>query len=391
MLKEGFHLICMSPTTQYLLQACTSFLTNLAFNTITNPFTFITAKIIHKNTTTSSSIAKLLSHSIMHFKTHSSISSPSCQHMAYRVITRTRFPKQKIYKRHVIKTTSDGAPLFLDQLSTIPSQVNGAILVSPGIAGNTFSPCIRIWQHLATALNMHVYVYNRRGHITNVHTYVKPPTWTNHQDMHDVVTFLRQTQQYTQIIGIGYSAGSPHILDYASRYHTNAFDLIFTVSSAMDFVVMCDYLKRHPFTDNLLGSMYHHILKQFNIETPASSCLTDIDECVARHMGYNSAYEYHVHSQPTTYMKYIKTPTICIISKDDDIMCDQTSKFLTQAAQENENVVAIITTKGGHLGWVTHDMKLWVEENVIFNTIAGLRTRTTQSEKGIPSGVAVRS
>lgn len=87
------------------------------------------------------------------------------------------------------------------------------------------------------------------------------------------------------------------------------------------------------------------------------------DTFTAPYMGFNSAVEYYSNAGSINRLPNIKIPLLAINSEDDPVV-GETSKNLQNVILNNENVMYISTSLGGHLAYLTSDNDSFITEPV---------------------------
>lgn len=72
---------------------------------------------------------------------------------------------------------------------------------------------------------------------------------------------------------------------------------------------------------------------------------------------------YRDHSCIST-MPAIAVPLLCLNAADDPLMDPMVARCGDQFADTNPNIVSVVTSHGGHLGWVTGYRKQWMSSAV---------------------------
>jgi len=81
--------------------------------------------------------------------------------------------------------------------------------------------------------------------------------------------------------------------------------------------------------------------------------------------GFKSAQDYYAKSSAKQYLKYIKTPTLIIHSKDDPFM---TPEVIPTKEELSAFTTLELTQRGGHVGFVSGSLfkpKYWLEEKIV--------------------------
>ena len=73
--------------------------------------------------------------------------------------------------------------------------------------------------------------------------------------------------------------------------------------------------------------------------------------------GHLDAY-YRANSSRDWYA-HVDVPLLCMESRDDPIIADHLPEIPIAASRSNPNVLAIVTERGGHVGWMTDVGESW--------------------------------
>ena len=90
------------------------------------------------------------------------------------------------------------------------------------------------------------------------------------------------------------------------------------------------------------------------------------DQVVAKLHGFKNVHHYYTLSSSRQYLHKIKTPTLLIHSMDDPFM---TSNVLPSVEELSANVTLEVTSKGGHVGFISGKNPLkpeyWLEQRIL--------------------------
>ncbi|KAL6927711.1 hypothetical protein ACO0SA_004334 [Hanseniaspora valbyensis] len=87
------------------------------------------------------------------------------------------------------------------------------------------------------------------------------------------------------------------------------------------------------------------------------------DTFTAPYMGFKNAVEYYSNAGSINRLPNIKIPLL-VINAEDDPVVGETSKNLKNAVLNNENVMYISTSLGGHLAYLTSNNDSWITKPI---------------------------
>lgn len=310
------------------------------------------------------------------FNVHTTFHSPSIQSIMSKIISRRN--KGHLI-RYIIKTSTDEQELPIDCFDQ-DGEIKGILFLTHGLAGNSNETYIQHWKNYCDKENLQGIIYNRRASVLPLNEKAtRLPKYTDNDDLRDVFNFinLRFGNDFP-IYGVGYSAGGPHLIAYEAS-NPGTFKGIVMVCSAIDLVSMSSYLQTKAYDiDRVLGSLMSYIYRtgcgQTFIKDKINgiSNITDMDIITSKLHGYSNVHAYYLDVQPLDKLLQINTPILHISSQDDPLLCPKTFPTIIDICNKKQNIQAIITTYGGHIGCVTNDSTLYVEDIVIPQFIANL-------------------
>lgn len=288
---------------------------------------------------------------------------------------------------HVL-IADDGQEIHLNILNRYAPQPKAIAFLTHGVSGSCES--MAPWYEYAIENDLVVVVYTRRWHQTSKPTAIQPPpspTATprlpSHADIQDcalTMTYVNATYPNIPIIGIGYSAGGPHLVKYA--YHTEEtttttlpkFEALAIVSCASDFSATAQYFdspKGMP-TNMMLREQLKRIYDEnpnLPIETKQAikytRTFTELDRVLAPARGYKTVDDFYLDTSPLPVLYKLKTPLLYIVSEDDPMLFPKAYDDIKHVCDANPGITGIFTSKGGHLGWLDKNLTSWVDQVIL--------------------------
>ncbi len=266
--------------------------------------------------------------------------------------------------------SNDMQPLAIDWINEEATDPRAVIIINPGMNGDIESFYVLPWFSISREKNYVVAMLNRRGCIKERPMTIKATrfcSYTDNMDMNQVYKMIDRMYPNVPKIGVGYSAGGNHIAKSLTLPNL-PLDAAVIISCANDIMRSYDYLKHDPLFDGILSrgvrqiaETHGHIPIYRGIESMKR--LTEIDATVAIRLGYEGVDDYYKAQSSHEELACTSIPTLCIVSKDD-FMLGTTASLYAEVAKKNENIIAVITEQGGHMGWLQDDMKSWMDSVV---------------------------
>ena len=109
------------------------------------------------------------------------------------------------------------------------------------------------------------------------------------------------------------------------------------------------------------SSMDQTFTKTLHSALNPTKTIAQIDQFMAPHflrntketteVGFADAEEYWKDASSIRYMSEIQTPTLLLVSQDDDLINTSMHQYLHHCVSTNPNITVVETRCGGHLGW----------------------------------------
>ncbi|KAD3641407.1 hypothetical protein E3N88_30631 [Mikania micrantha] len=256
-------------------------------------------------------------------------------------------------KRECLRTPDDGT-VTLDWVS--------------GDAGNLPGNTPILLHMLVRARNKgwRVVVFNSRGCADSPVTTPQMYSASFLGDLDAVVNHVVARYPKANLYGVGWSMGANLLVQYLGKEAggrrfsgavsmCNPFDL---VMSDEDLCKGFNRIYNRSLAKALSGILKKHLMLfediggDYNIPLAANAqTIRDYDDGLTRvSFGFKSVDEYLQNSCSANFIKYVRTPLLCIQAKNDPIAPDRA--IPREDIKGNPNCLLVVTPKGGHLGWV---------------------------------------
>ncbi|KAK9053084.1 hypothetical protein SSX86_029714 [Deinandra increscens subsp. villosa] len=271
-------------------------------------------------------------------------------------------------KRECLRTEDDGT-VTLDWVSGDAGSLPGnspILLLLPGLSGGSDDSYVRHMLVRARNKGWRVVVFNSRGCADSPVTTPQMYSASFLGDLDAVVNHVGSRYPKANLYGVGWSMGANILVQYLGKEAgarrlsgavsmCNPFDL---VMSDEDLCKGFNRIYNSSLAKALSGILKKHLMLfediggDYNIPLAANAqTIRDYDEGLTRvSFGFKSVDEYLQNSCSANYIKYVRTPLLCIQAKNDPIAPDRA--IPREDIKENPNCLLIVTPKGGHLGWV---------------------------------------
>ncbi|KAL5056585.1 hypothetical protein RYX36_037267 [Vicia faba] len=268
--------------------------------------------------------------------------------------------------------TDDGGSVALDWVSgderRLPRDAPLVILL-PGLTGGSEDSYVRHMLVRAATKAWRVVVFNSRGCGDSPVTTPQFYSASFLGDMRQVVSHVSARYPDANLYAVGWSLGANILVRYLGHQSHNS-PLSGAVSLCNPFnLVLSDQDFRKGFNkiydkalSKALRNIFHkHALLfqdiggQYNIPLVANAkSVREFDDGLTRvSFGFNSVDEYYFNSSSSDSIKHVQTPLLCIQAANDPIAPSR--GIPRQDIKENPNCLLVVTSKGGHLGWVAGD------------------------------------
>lgn len=266
--------------------------------------------------------------------------------------------------------TDDNQTLVLKYFNMEGAKKRGVVVLIPGIGGTT-KECYNVpWYEMCRRNGLIGVVVNRRGFLDdnamNLRSARRLPTHADTEDMCIALDHIAHKFADLPRFALGYSAGGNHLIKcLGSLSVARQRELVTAVAS-----ISCnnEIMKTHRFLrssrmfDTILSMGVNGIVRRnrfpFTREALARPSLTRVDTCIARASGFDTVQQYYEHCSSTKEAYDIAVPMLLLFSTDDPLL-DGMSEFAHDLAQKNENVIAVMTKRGGHVAWIQDDYTSW--------------------------------
>lgn len=280
--------------------------------------------------------------------------------------------REKVIYRREYCTLSDNTNIALDIRDPIIVKDKTPILfVCHGLYGTADNGLVRELSHILT--DYRIIVYTRRGHGgTKLHC--KFPTHTDIEDMDEVVKHIHSQYPDTDIIGFGYSAGANLIVKYAGAVPGHPFKKVLSISNGYhinEITNNCSWVVSQLLMYYMYLFMDKHVndlkdlcaRKKIRINWDKILCcnsIQDIDaETAAKLNGYSCVEDYYEDCSSYNWLEKVNVPILCMSSLDDPVITRTMNYHSIKIAFQNKNIIAVITKKGGHVGWIDRYAHSW--------------------------------
>jgi len=221
------------------------------------------------------------------------------------------------------------------------------VLICPGIGGrSTDISVLNLVSHFSKTFS--VCVYNRENTLAL-------PSKANVQELHDVIQCITHPNRHglarvVHVVGI--SASGNLVLKYAGEVENNRVKSIIAISNAVDLVAMRSKFTFEKWVDYALYEKNGHWF-----HTPSIIALENA--MLYRDTSYTSIYDCYSKNSSRHDLKHIVTPTLYLASRDDPFLDKHQFELMIEATKENPYINVILTSHGGHVGWVSRTTNAW--------------------------------
>ncbi|XP_027355507.1 embryogenesis-associated protein EMB8 [Abrus precatorius] len=274
-------------------------------------------------------------------------------------------------RRHCLRT-QDGGAVALDWVSGDDRRLppdSPLLILLPGLTGGSEDAYVRHMLVRARSNGWRVVVFNSRGCGDSPVTTPQFYSASFLGDMHEVVSHVTTRYPSANVYAVGWSLGANILVRYLGQESHNC-PLSGAVSLCNPFnLVVADEDFRKGFNivyDKALSKALCKIFKkhallfediggEYNIPLAANAkSVREFDDGLTRvSFGFKSVDEYYSNSSSSDSIKHVKTPLLCIQAANDPIAPYR--GIPREDIKENPNCLLIVTSKGGHLGWVAGD------------------------------------
>ncbi|KAK7263966.1 hypothetical protein RJT34_31566 [Clitoria ternatea] len=268
--------------------------------------------------------------------------------------------------------TQDGGAVALDWVSGDDRRLppdSPLLILLPGLTGGSEDAYVRHMLVRARSNGWRVVVFNSRGCGDSPVTTPQFYSASFLGDMREVVSHVTARYPNANVYAVGWSLGANILVRYLGQESHNC-PLSGAVSLCNPFnLVVADEDFRKGFNkiyDKALSKALCKIFKkhallfediggEYNIPLAAKAkSVREFDDGLTRvSFGFKSVDEYYSNSSSSDSIKHVKTPLLCIQAANDPIAPYR--GVPREDIEENPNCLLVVTSKGGHLGWVAGD------------------------------------
>lgn len=191
------------------------------------------------------------------------------------------------------------------------------------------------------------------------------------KDFHEMFTYVKMKNKGSKIIPIGHSYGANSIVNYLA-FNQNDPDILAGIGLAnplnielssnkilgsfADHVLMYGFLKRIKNNKPAIQMIQEKFGIDYDAVMSTKSLLQFENSFTVKMFGYKDLQEYQYSTSSVRKLKDLTCPFLMINSKDDPFVAEKALPM--DIHNENENIIFILTQKGGHLGWTSGLFKL---------------------------------
>uniref|UniRef100_UPI00398E4154 phospholipase ABHD3 n=1 Tax=Pristiophorus japonicus TaxID=55135 RepID=UPI00398E4154 len=280
------------------------------------------------------------------------------------------------YRNELIKT-ADGGHISLDwsdndDNALYPvSATRPTILILPGLTGTSKESYILHMVKESEILGYRCVVFNNRG--VSGERLLTPRTYcaANTEDLETVISHVQKTFAEAPLMATGVSMGGMLLLNYLGKTGQqtplkaavvfsigwDVFECTASLEKPLNWILFNYYL-----TNCLQASIYRHrhiLDKLFDIDyVLKAKTIREFDERFTSVMfGYNTNADYYRDASPYHKLKSIEVPVLCLNALDD--VFSPGYAIPVQSAKQNPNVALLLTTHGGHIGFLEGIFPRW--------------------------------
>ena len=265
--------------------------------------------------------------------------------------------------------------LFSDHSLHPPSSARGyhqlrpLVFIVPGISSNRSSAYIRSAVHALGVDGCKVVIVNHRGGEFEAPQLSSAQIFTvgGSTDLRTAIEHFRNEEAPgTPFVLVGFSLGGNICVNYTSEYEDVGTELVGCVSICQGYdgrhgVEILE--KDQPFYSRVLLNKLQRIVQQHEAvfrnhpkisweAVMAARTVPEFDTAFSAPLhGYASADDYYTHHSCITRIGRARVPLLLINSTDDPFIPADLFNLSIQAAKNQTNIIAVHTSKGGHLGF----------------------------------------
>lgn len=212
------------------------------------------------------------------------------------------------------------------------------VLIVPGYAGCHTSHYVE--QFMSSLNNVNMFVLDRRE--------VRP--YGDYSDIKEALSLL-QSYGYANFIIVGYSAGCISLIKFAASENVSDIDVMcIAIQGPYDLVQVSYGLP----PEQVVPSEWSKVLSCYN----GKRCLYVQEYDFALADKNNQTHiEFYKENSCDKDLLNVKCPLITLNSEDDPLIHSAQIQHVINASKKNQNVMAVVTKIGGHLGY---DNGIWL-------------------------------
>jgi predicted alpha/beta-fold hydrolase len=266
------------------------------------------------------------------------------------------------------------------------------LLILPGLTGSKNDMYVMNISFEGLKNNYHVAIYQNRL-LSEKIVLPSDSAVDLFDDLDSAIDLIQEQFPKSKIFAVGFSYGANKIVHYLGlkNIHKRKINAAVSVGNPYDMLICQRLISESIFEHFILDLLKKNLNKTkqnitesqeefFKLEIEkAEKCknLKDFDESITRRvLGYKSADDYYRGISCVHHMRNIDVPLLCISSLDDNITSAKAIPF--DEVQINENIILLVTDKGGHLCYIGNEnffkLKQWVNEPIMefINTVKDL-------------------
>ena len=184
-------------------------------------------------------------------------------------------------------------------------------------------------------------------------------------DIHCGVQYVTTKHPNAKLIGIGHSYGANCIVNYLAAYNKEKTIVAgISIANPYDFVGSCWRIRGTIIEKYIMSGIKELVCK--NLDEIARGCslyktsMQDIinttkvkefdDAFTSKAMGYKDAMDYYTNISSDKSVWDVQVPLMSINAEDDPFIYHKGVPI--SAHEKNDNLLFVVTRKGGHLGWI---------------------------------------
>ncbi|KAM9496521.1 phospholipase ABHD3-like [Clarias gariepinus] len=273
------------------------------------------------------------------------------------------------YRNEMIRT-DDGGQLSIDWVDNTDStkypqsSSRPTVLILPGLTGNSQQTYVLHMIQQATRHGYRCVVMNNRGF--GGEELLTPLTFcaANTQDVETTINYIKALYPQAPLVGAGVSLGGMLLLNYLARKGSDSKMIAgltlsviwnsFESSKSLEQPINKLLFNRH-LTSNLCKAIIRHrkiLEKIIDIDDVLkASTIREFDERFTSVLfGYKSCVDYYQDASPYHKLSQMSVPVLCLNAADDPF--SPKHAFPAALAQRSPNVALLITSHGGHIGFL---------------------------------------